>query len=135
MCWQKGSLPIKLKTSFIKSLKPRGGQKESFTCSRWEGTEATLCRTTLIFQIQRGRVLPSVILQNDLINTSVLLGNLTERAGKATDSATESQRIVTSHSSERASCLGSMNAAENTYMTQMQKSTQTDGRTDGQKVK
>lgn len=78
--WLKGSLPIKLKTSFIKSLKPTGEHKEWSTCSWWDITVLVLHRATLIFQIQRGRVLSSVVLQNDLINTSVLLGNLSERA-------------------------------------------------------
>lgn len=45
----------------------------------------SLCdsKLTLICQVQSGRVLSSVVLQNDLIHARILLGNLSERAGTA----------------------------------------------------
>lgn len=50
---------------------------------------------------------------------------------KTPESAPESQRILISHSSESQALSGATDAAGNTYMTQKQKSTQTDGRTGG----
>lgn len=102
-------LPIKLKTSFIKSLKPRGEYMSLYICYSWEVTGylcVWFCELTLIRQIQRGRVLSSVVLQNNLIHTRILLGNLTERAGAA-DSVikTTPDKEYDLKSSEKASFL------------------------------
>lgn len=50
-----------------------------------------LCRVTLICQIQRGSVRSSVILQNNLIHTRVLFGNLTERT-RTSDSVVKKKK-------------------------------------------
>lgn len=106
-------LPIKLKTSFIKSLKPWREQDLIIQVNTWyiccnHGVNGYLsvwlCKVTLICQIQRGSVLSSVILQNNLIHTRILLGNLTRESRNVRFSReTTPNKEYDLYSSEKAS--------------------------------
>lgn len=80
-------LPIKPKTSFIKSLKPRWEDMNIMIQSLKTGDNCLmLCVslwTTLICQVQCRSVLSSVILQNNLIDTGILFGNLTRKVSRS----------------------------------------------------
>lgn len=79
-----------------------------------DGTQSS----TLILQIQLGRVLPSVVLQNHLVNAGVLLGNLTQEINTPRFRYGRCRRIIISHSSEKASsvwCYGC--SRKHIYMT------------------
>lgn len=125
---------MKLKTSFIKSLNPR---REyilwGFICNSREVIgylSVWLCKVTLIYQIQCGSVFSSVILQNDLIHTRILLGDLTERAGTSDSVANNTEQGIWFVFIWKGKLFSSATgAAENTYMTQEQKSRQTNKQT------
>ena len=90
------------------------------------------CRVTLICQIQRGSVLSSVILQDDLVHPGILLGNLSERTGASdSDVKSSAEHQYDLYSSEKASFFFSSakGAAENIDMTQKQKSQRTNEQT------
>lgn len=71
---------------------------------------------TLILQVQLGRVLPSVVLQNHLVNAGVLLGNLTQEINTPRFRY-RNVRGLSSHTYlKRQALSGATDAAENTYI-------------------
>lgn len=124
-------LPMNPNTSFIRSLKPGGEGHDFIRAAGWWWLSVFDPQPpTLICQVQRGGVLPSVVLQHNLIHASVLFGNLTGLQGRESDTnrGTESPQVLNWPEKASFIFLYGMDAAEHTCRTQRQKSRGTKNR-------
>lgn len=121
-------LPMNPNTSFIRSLKPGGEGHDPIRAARWWLLFVFDPRPpTFICQVQCGGVLPSVVLQHNLVHASILFGNLTGLQGREsdTDRGTESPDVLNWPGKASFIFWYGMDAAEHTCRTQRQKSGQT----------